>query len=126
MPKTDQLAGKVVLITGGTSGLGRWTTLVTAAQGATVIYSGRNADGAAETDRRLEEAASFARVDILQVAAVVGDAVAVPAAAVLAPCEEALDGCFEFQDFPDARSIKVDRRGISLFCGKLLELVEQR
>ncbi len=56
MPKTDQLAGKVVLITGGTSGLGRWTTLITAAQGATVIYSGRNAEGAAETDRRLNEA----------------------------------------------------------------------
>ncbi|MBT4740958.1 MAG: SDR family oxidoreductase [Rhodospirillaceae bacterium] len=53
--KTDQLAGKVVLITGGTSGLGRWTTLVTAAQGATVVYSGRNADGAAETERRLKE-----------------------------------------------------------------------
>lgn len=52
--KTNQLAGKVILITGGTSGLGRWTTLVTAAQGATVIYSGRSADGAAETDRRLE------------------------------------------------------------------------
>lgn len=54
--KTDQLAGKVVLITGGTSGLGRWTTLVTAAQGATVVYSGRSADGAAETDRRIEAA----------------------------------------------------------------------
>ncbi len=54
--KTDQLSGKVILITGGTSGLGRWTTLVTAAQGATVVYSGRNAEGAAETDRRLEAA----------------------------------------------------------------------
>ena len=54
--KTDQLSGKVILITGGTSGLGRWSTLVTAAQGATVVYSGRNAEGAAETDRRLEAA----------------------------------------------------------------------
>lgn len=54
--KTDQLAGKVILITGGTSGLGRWTTLVTAAQGATVVYSGRSADGAAETDRRMKAA----------------------------------------------------------------------
>ncbi len=52
--KTDQLKGKVVLVTGGTSGLGRWTTMITAAQGATVVYSGRNPDGAKETDRRLE------------------------------------------------------------------------
>jgi 3alpha(or 20beta)-hydroxysteroid dehydrogenase len=52
--KTQQLAGKVILITGGTSGLGRWTTMVTAAQGATVVYTGRNADGAVETDRRLD------------------------------------------------------------------------
>ena len=52
--KTDQLSGKVVLITGGTSGLGRWTTMVCAAQGATVVYSGRSADGAAETERRLQ------------------------------------------------------------------------
>ncbi|MEQ8734842.1 MAG: SDR family NAD(P)-dependent oxidoreductase [Rhodospirillaceae bacterium] len=51
---SSQLAGKVILITGGTSGLGRWTTLVMAAQGATVVYSGRNAEGAAETDQRLE------------------------------------------------------------------------
>lgn len=52
--RTDQLEGKVVLITGGTSGLGRWTTIITAGQGATVVYTGRNADGAAETDRRME------------------------------------------------------------------------
>lgn len=52
--KTDQLAGKIILITGGTSGLGRWTTMVTAAQGATVVYTGRNADGAVETDRRMD------------------------------------------------------------------------
>lgn len=51
---SSQLVGKVILITGGTSGLGRWTTLVMAAQGATVVYSGRNAEGAAETDQRLE------------------------------------------------------------------------
>lgn len=53
--KTDQLKGKVVLLTGGTSGLGRWTTLIVAGQGAKVVYSGRNADGAKETDRRLAE-----------------------------------------------------------------------
>ena len=51
--KNDKLAGKVILITGGTSGLGRWTTMTVAGQGATVIYSGRNADGAEETNRRL-------------------------------------------------------------------------
>lgn len=67
--KTQQLAGKVVLITGGTSGLGRWTTMVTAAQGATVVYTGRNADGAVETDRRMEAeglAAEYLRHDVTQ------------------------------------------------------------
>ncbi len=52
--KTDQLDGTVVLVTGGTSGLGRWTTMTTAGQGATVVYSGRNPDGAKETDKRLK------------------------------------------------------------------------
>ena len=52
--KTDQLDGKVVLVTGGTSGLGRWTTMITAGQGATVIYTGRNPEGAVETDKRLK------------------------------------------------------------------------
>ena len=52
---SGHLKGKVVLITGGTSGLGRWTTLVTAAQGATVVFSGRNAEGARETERRLAD-----------------------------------------------------------------------
>ncbi len=52
---SEQLKGKVILITGGTSGLGRWTTLVTAAQGATIVFSGRSADGARETEKRLAE-----------------------------------------------------------------------
>ncbi len=51
---TQQLAGKIILITGGTSGLGRWTTLTVASQGATAIYTGRNLEGAKETDRRLD------------------------------------------------------------------------
>jgi NAD(P)-dependent dehydrogenase (short-subunit alcohol dehydrogenase family) len=53
--KNSTLADKVILITGGTSGLGRWTTMTVAGQGATVVYSGRNVDGAKETDRRLDE-----------------------------------------------------------------------
>jgi NAD(P)-dependent dehydrogenase (short-subunit alcohol dehydrogenase family) len=51
--QSGPLSGKVILITGGTSGLGRWTTMVTASQGATVVFTGRNADGAAETSTRL-------------------------------------------------------------------------
>ena len=53
--RNSALADKIILITGGTSGLGRWTTMTVAGQGATVVYSGRNVDGAKETDRRLDE-----------------------------------------------------------------------
>lgn len=47
------LDGKIALVTGGTSGLGRATVLALAEAGARVVFSGRNADGAGETHRRL-------------------------------------------------------------------------
>ncbi|MDX2223331.1 MAG: SDR family oxidoreductase [Rhodospirillaceae bacterium] len=47
------LTAKVVLITGGTSGLGRATVVNMAAAGATVVFTGRSSTGAEETTRRL-------------------------------------------------------------------------
>jgi NAD(P)-dependent dehydrogenase (short-subunit alcohol dehydrogenase family) len=55
------LAGQIALVTGGTSGLGRWTVLALAADGARVIFTGRNKDGATETLARLKERGLGAR-----------------------------------------------------------------
>ena len=49
------LDGKVALVTGGTSGLGRGTVLALAQAGATVVFSGRNVTGAKETQRDLRQ-----------------------------------------------------------------------
>jgi NAD(P)-dependent dehydrogenase (short-subunit alcohol dehydrogenase family) len=48
-----QLKDKVAVVTGGTSGLGRATVLALAAAGASVVFTGRNANGADETLKRL-------------------------------------------------------------------------
>jgi 3(or 17)beta-hydroxysteroid dehydrogenase len=47
------LVGKVALVTGGTSGLGRATVQSLAEAGASVVFTGRNPAGADETLRRL-------------------------------------------------------------------------
>jgi NAD(P)-dependent dehydrogenase (short-subunit alcohol dehydrogenase family) len=47
---------KVVLVTGATSGIGRGVAIAFAREGATVIGCGRNAEGGAETGRRIEAA----------------------------------------------------------------------
>lgn len=52
----DPLRGRVALVTGGTAGLGRGSALALAAAGATVVISGRNARGAAETQASLAAA----------------------------------------------------------------------
>jgi len=46
---TGRLAGKVALITGTASGQGRAAALLFAAEGATVVGTDLNPDGAAET-----------------------------------------------------------------------------
>jgi NAD(P)-dependent dehydrogenase (short-subunit alcohol dehydrogenase family) len=51
----DDMKDKVVLITGGTSGIGRQTALDLAPLGARIVIVGRNKDKAEETVRRLKE-----------------------------------------------------------------------
>lgn len=57
----SKLGGKTILVTGGTSGLGRATCLSLAQAGARVVFTGRNTDGADETLRRLSAAGLTAR-----------------------------------------------------------------
>lgn len=51
----SDLTGKVILVTGGTSGLGRATVIALAAAGASVVFTGRNEAGAEETLKRLAD-----------------------------------------------------------------------
>jgi 3-oxoacyl-[acyl-carrier protein] reductase len=75
------IAGRTVLVTGGTRGIGKGIAGVFAAAGANVVVTGRNADdgaAAAAELSRLGGAVSFAEGDV----AVLGDCVRVAAAAV--------------------------------------------
>lgn len=61
------LAGKVSLVTGGTSGIGRATAAALAAAGATVVVTGRREAEGAETVRQIAESggkAAFIAADI--------------------------------------------------------------
>jgi NAD(P)-dependent dehydrogenase (short-subunit alcohol dehydrogenase family) len=60
-------AGKVVLITGGTSGIGQATAVAFAQQGANVVVAGRRETAGAESVRLVEKAggnALFVRTDV--------------------------------------------------------------
>ena len=64
---SGMLEGRVALVTGGGSGIGRASALLFAREGATVVVANRNADNGAETVRLVEKAggrASFVQTDV--------------------------------------------------------------
>ncbi|MCP4643512.1 MAG: SDR family oxidoreductase [bacterium] len=75
MNRTDWFAGKTVLITGASQGIGRALAVHFAGLGATVLAAARNQDGLAETGRLasgLPGACAAYRLDLADVASVTG------------------------------------------------------
>ena len=66
-----RLAGKVAVVTGGSSGIGRATALIFAREGAKVVVADVNGEGGAETVRLLNAAggeAVFVQTDVARAA----------------------------------------------------------
>jgi meso-butanediol dehydrogenase / (S,S)-butanediol dehydrogenase / diacetyl reductase len=59
-----RFAGKTALVTGGTSGIGRATTIRLAQEGATVVFCGSNLEAAAEVVRETRTRAIFKACDV--------------------------------------------------------------
>jgi NAD(P)-dependent dehydrogenase (short-subunit alcohol dehydrogenase family) len=60
------MEGKVVLITGGTSGIGRAAATALAAMGAEVVLSGRNEERGEEAVREIRDASGNERVSFIR------------------------------------------------------------
>jgi NAD(P)-dependent dehydrogenase (short-subunit alcohol dehydrogenase family) len=86
-----KLDGKIVLVTGGASGIGRAASLVCAREGARLVIADLNLDGAKETAERIGKAGGEARTLKTNVA-LAGDANAAVAFAV--ETYGRLDGAF--------------------------------
>jgi NAD(P)-dependent dehydrogenase (short-subunit alcohol dehydrogenase family) len=68
-----QLTGKVALVTGGASGIGRATALTFAREGAKLIIADMNEDGGHQTVHMITEQGgktTFVHVDVTQATAV--------------------------------------------------------
>jgi NAD(P)-dependent dehydrogenase (short-subunit alcohol dehydrogenase family) len=63
---SDRLAGKVAIISGGTSGIGEATAERFAREGAQVVITGRSEDKGAAIASRLGDACTYVRADVLQ------------------------------------------------------------
>jgi NAD(P)-dependent dehydrogenase (short-subunit alcohol dehydrogenase family) len=121
---SGQFQGRVALVTGGASGIGRATALAFAREGARVVVADVAEDGGAETVRLIAAAggeASYARCDVAraaEVAALLDNAVAaygrLDCAANIAGIEGALAPTAEYAEEEWNRVLAVNLTGVWL------------
>src|SRR5262249_6556561 len=63
--ESKRLKGKVAVVSGATSGIGRATCVRLLAEGASVVFCGRRTEQGAAIERELGSAAKFVRADVV-------------------------------------------------------------